>query len=133
MDRARKTEPRSNKLLYEAELRFRKECHDRKMRAAKASVDNSAPRGFGQVRARGGGSRAAALWAWQGEGSGRTSSLHPLLLSAPNSRRACALTLAPCASAPARERARPLAAAPHPPLPLHTRALRRRAATSRRR
>ena len=51
MDRARKTEPRSNKLLYEAELRFRKECHDKKMRSVKASVDNSAPKGFGVVRA----------------------------------------------------------------------------------
>jgi hypothetical protein len=50
MDRARKVEPRSNKLLYEAELRFRKECHDRKLRAVKASVDNKAPKGFGEVR-----------------------------------------------------------------------------------
>ena len=50
MDRARKIEPRSNKLLYEAELRFRKECHDRKLRAVKASVDNKAPKGFGEVR-----------------------------------------------------------------------------------
>ena len=53
MDRARKNEPRSNKLLYEAELRFRKETHDRKIRSVKASVDNSAPKGFGVVRALG--------------------------------------------------------------------------------
>jgi hypothetical protein len=50
MDRARKVEPRSNKLLYEAELRFRKDCHDRKLRAVKSSVDNGAPKGFGVVR-----------------------------------------------------------------------------------
>ena len=68
MDRARKTEPRSNKLLYEAELRFRKECHDRKMRAAKASVDNSAPRGFGQVRGRGGGQQGRGLVGLAGRG-----------------------------------------------------------------
>jgi len=50
MDRARKIEPRSNKLLYEAELRFRKDCHDRKLRAVKASVDNHAPKNFGVAR-----------------------------------------------------------------------------------
>ena len=50
MDRARKAEPRANKILYDAELRFRKECHDRKIRSVKASVDNKAPSYFGVVR-----------------------------------------------------------------------------------
>ncbi len=49
MDRARKAEPRANKLLYEAELRHRREMHEKKLRAAKPSVQNGAPKGFGQV------------------------------------------------------------------------------------
>ena len=49
MDRGRKAEPRSNKLLHEAELRHRRDMHDKKLRAAKASVNNGAPKGFGQV------------------------------------------------------------------------------------
>ena len=72
MDRARKTEPRSNKLLYEAELRFRKECHDRKMRAVKSSVDNSAPKGFGVVR---GGWHCGAA-ATQGAAAGPAFAQH---------------------------------------------------------
>jgi len=51
MDRARKNEPRSNKILYEAELRFRKEMHEKKLRAVKSSVDTSAPKNFGVVSA----------------------------------------------------------------------------------
>lgn len=51
MDRARKNEPRVNKILYEAELRFRKEMHEKKLRAVKSSVDTSAPKNFGVVSA----------------------------------------------------------------------------------
>lgn len=51
MDKARKAEPRANKLLYEAELRHRREMHEKKLRAAKPSVQSGAPKGFGQVRA----------------------------------------------------------------------------------
>lgn len=50
MDKARKAEPRANKLLYEAELRHRREMHEKKLRAAKPSVQSGAPKGFGQVR-----------------------------------------------------------------------------------
>ena len=49
MDRARRNEPRSNKLLHEAELRHRADIHAQKMRASKPTVDVSAPKSFGQV------------------------------------------------------------------------------------
>ena len=78
MDKARKAEPRANKLLYEAEvrlpfalprcaeagseprftplhappraqLRFRREMHERKLRAVKPSVSCGPPKGFGVV------------------------------------------------------------------------------------
>ena len=50
MDRGRKAEPRGNKLLHAAELQARQAAHERMLRNAKPSVQNSAPKGFGAVR-----------------------------------------------------------------------------------
>ena len=52
MDRGRKAEPRGNKLLHAAELQARQAAHERMLRNAKPSVQNSAPKGFGAVRTR---------------------------------------------------------------------------------